>query len=75
MDALHKIFAEDFHFETEFFQIPSEKWETALNTKVANFIYEYDSPDNMVIVYYAGHGYVGKETKQFKLAAYVDHPS
>lgn len=68
---MRKIFATDFHFETEFFQIPSLKSETALNTKVANFVHEYDSPDNMVIVYYAGHGYVGEETKQFKLAAYV----
>lgn len=72
MDALRKIFAKDFHFETDFYEIPSVKWETALNTKVANFVHEYDSPDNMVIVYYAGHGYVGEETKQFKLAAYVE---
>lgn len=81
MGALHQIFDEDFHFETEFFQIPSVKWETALNTKVANFVYEYDNPDNMVIVYYAGHGYVGHETRQLKLSAYVepnsfcDHPT
>lgn len=69
---MRKIFAKDFHFETDFYQIPSVKWETALNTKVANFVHEYDSPDNMVIVYYAGHGYVGEETNQFKLAAYVE---
>lgn len=81
MDALHKILDEGFHYETEFFQIPSERWETALNTKIATFAHKYNSPDNMIIVYYAGHGYLGNETKKFKLAAYVephsifDHPA
>lgn len=69
---MRNIFAKDFQFETDFYQIPSVKCETALNTKVANFVHDYDSPDNMVIVYYAGHGYVGEESKQFKLAAYVE---
>lgn len=72
MDALHKILDQGFHYETDFYQIPSAKWETALNTKIANFVHEYNSPDNMVIVYYAGHGYVGDETRKFKLAAYVE---
>lgn len=75
MDALHKILAEGFQFETDFYQIPSVKWETALNTKVANFVHENNNLDNMVIVYYAGHGYVGDETGRFKLAAYVEPQS
>lgn len=76
MDELHKILDEDFHYETYFFQIPSARWETALVMRIANFVHEYNSPDNMVIVYYAGHGYVGDETNKFKLAAYVEpHPT
>lgn len=69
MDNLREIFAEGFLFETDHFEIPSERWQTALQRKVADFIHEYDSPDCMVIIYYGGHGYIGEETGQLKLSA------
>ena len=69
VDVLREIFANSFHFETDYFEIPSEKWQTALQLKVADFIHQYDSPDCMVIIYYGGHGYIGKETRELKLSA------
>lgn len=69
VDNLREIFAEGFLFETDHFEIPSERWQTALQRKVADFIHEYDSPDCMVIIYYGGHGYIGEETGQLKLSA------
>ena len=69
MDKLRQLFASDFNFKTRYFEIPSERWETALHKEVADFCYEYDSPEDLAIVYYAGHAYEGRETKRFKLAA------
>ncbi|MCJ1463168.1 hypothetical protein MMC07_001773 [Pseudocyphellaria aurata] len=72
VDMLRDIFAKDFHFETDYFEIPSEKWSTALQLKIANFIHEYNSPDCMVVIYYGGHGYEGIETKKLKLSAKIE---
>ena len=71
MDRLQAIFKTQFNFETQHFQIPPNKSDTALLAAVTNFANEYNSPDNLMIVYYGGHGYRGSETQQFKLAALV----
>lgn len=69
MDKLRELFETEFNFKTECYEIPSDRWETALHKKLADFCYEYDSPEDLAIIYYAGHAYTGKETKEFKLAA------
>lgn len=71
MNILKDTLAKDFQFETDSFEIPSERWETALQKKVADFVHEYDSPDCMVIIYYAGHAYIGGDTGKLKVAAYA----
>ena len=69
VDKLRELFERDFHFQTESYEIPSERWETALHEKLAVFCHEYDSPEDLAIIYYGGHAYTGQETKEFKLAA------
>ena len=66
---LRLLFENEFHFKTVHFEIPSQRWETALHKAVADFCYEYDSPEDLAIVYYGGHAYTGTETNHFKLAA------
>lgn len=69
VDKLMKTFKENFRFETESYEIPSERWATALHKRVADFCYMYDSPEDLAIIYYGGHGYPGTETNQLKLSA------
>ena len=69
MDKLRRLFSESFSFKTEYFEIPSGRWESALHKKLADFCYEYDSPEDLAIIYYSGHIYEGRETKNFKFAA------
>lgn len=69
VDALRKLFDEDFNYETDYFLIPKARWQTALQKRIADLFYEYDSPDCLTIIYYGGHGYVGEESKSLKLAA------
>ncbi|KAL8806794.1 MAG: hypothetical protein Q9200_004910 [Gallowayella weberi] len=71
VDALRKLFEEEFNYETDYFLIPKDRWQTALQKRIADLLYEYDSPDCLTIVYYGGHGYVGVETQSLKLAAHV----
>ncbi|KAL9061639.1 MAG: hypothetical protein Q9206_000459 [Seirophora lacunosa] len=69
VDALRALFADEFKYETAYFQIPKERWQTALQKRIADFLYEFDSHDCLTIIYYGGHGYIGKETRSLKLAA------
>ncbi len=69
VDKLRDLFQNTFNFKTEYYEIPSDRRETALHKKVADFCYEYDSPEDLAIIYYGGHAYEGQETKEFKLAA------
>lgn len=69
MDKLRDLLREAFCFETEHFEIPSERSETDLILKVSTFISTYNSPECLAIIYFGGHAYEGRETKKFKLAA------
>ena len=69
MDNLRELFKSEFNFKAEIYEIPSDRWETALHKKLADFCHEYDSPDDLAIIYYGGHAYTGEETKEFKFAA------
>jgi len=66
---LKELIATDFCFETSHFKIPSTKWKTGLHKAISDFCHDFDSPDCLAILYYAGHAYPGKETGEFKLAA------
>ena len=69
MNRLRNLLEDDFHFETEYFEIPSERSEPDLMMKASTFVSSYNNPDCLAIIYYGGHGYVGAKTKKFKLAA------
>ena len=69
VDALRELLTEGFQYETDYYQIPSARWETALFSKVADFLHKYDDPQCLVVIYYGGHGYNGKDTGHFKWAA------
>ncbi|KAL9591887.1 MAG: hypothetical protein Q9179_007273 [Wetmoreana sp. 5 TL-2023] len=72
VDALRNLFENRFHYETKSYEIPKTRWQTGLQKEIADLYYDYDSPDNLVILYYGGHGYVGGETESLKLAAKVE---
>lgn len=71
VDALNHFFASKMRFETDHYEIPSEKWQTSLNRKLSDFVFKYDSPDCLILVYYGGHAYFGEETGAFKLSGLV----
>ncbi|KAL8662805.1 MAG: hypothetical protein Q9202_004406 [Teloschistes flavicans] len=72
VDALRDCFDKEFNYETDSFQIPKERWQTALQKRIAELYYEYDSSDCLTILYYAGHGYIGEETQKLKFSAKVE---
>ncbi|KAL8711529.1 MAG: hypothetical protein Q9225_007103 [Loekoesia sp. 1 TL-2023] len=69
VDALREFFAQELNYETDYFEIPKDRWQTALHRRISDMCHEFNSPDCLTIIYYAGHGYLGEETKSLKLAA------
>ncbi|KAI0411724.1 hypothetical protein F5X98DRAFT_42481 [Xylaria grammica] len=60
-NQLAKMFRESFGYRTLPYQIPSEDPQRQLNLHVAQFIASYGRDDNLIIVYYGGHGSQGGE--------------
>lgn len=60
MDALIALLTNEFNFETSEFKIPSKEWQTSFAKTVADFTYNYDSPNSLAIIYYGGHGYINQ---------------
>lgn len=52
---LHNVFAAQFSFQVEQWQIPSETPTRALQTKLYDFQNSHQSEKELLIVYYGGH--------------------
>ncbi|KAK5126708.1 hypothetical protein LTR85_009642 [Meristemomyces frigidus] len=61
---LRDIFKDRFGYDVREYQIPSERSATGLARALANFAYEFDSPNKMAICYYGGHGQFVKDRLQ-----------
>ena len=64
VEQLKRLFKESFNYTTCSYFIPSSKPQSSLNVRVASFIDAFGGADNLLIVYYGGHG--GPRTSQGK---------
>jgi hypothetical protein len=55
VDRLRDVFKNQFRFNTETFEIPSDRSASALCLKISDFAYRYDHPKKLSIIYYGGH--------------------
>ena len=69
MDKLRNLFGESFKFKTKYLEIPAERWKNALRETVADFLSEYDSPEDLAITHYSQNSYERRTTKESYLAA------
>ena len=53
---LEGLFRNTYHFETEGWRIPSKRSHNSLAAKILGFLDDYESKDNLLVVYYGGHG-------------------
>ena len=63
VNALKLVLEERFRYHTTMAYLDNnnnKKLQVQLNKKVADFVHEYDGPNTLFIVYYAGHGKPGK---------------
>ncbi|KAJ4384756.1 hypothetical protein N0V86_000358 [Didymella sp. IMI 355093] len=72
---LDTLFRDRFHYHTETIELNlSTKPQLQLNSRVSNFTEKYDGPNNLLIVYYTGHGVFREQDKPqyLQLAATVN---
>ncbi|KAL1645886.1 hypothetical protein SLS61_008147 [Didymella pomorum] len=70
VQELDTLFRNRFHYTTEIVELNMKgKPQLQLKSRVSKFIEDYDGPNNLLIVYYTGHG-VYKDTENYlQLAA------
>ena len=62
LDRLGYLFEKLYCFNVETWLIPSNSTSHFdLINKACGFLTEFDSNDNLFIVYYAGHGYINQD--------------
>jgi hypothetical protein len=74
---LDTLFRDRFHYHTETIELNlSTKPQLQLNSRVSNFTEKYDGPNNLLIVYYTGHGVFREQDKpQYLQLAATINPS
>ncbi|KAF2685826.1 hypothetical protein K458DRAFT_387779 [Lentithecium fluviatile CBS 122367] len=69
-EELRDIFANRFRFETETVELNvSSKPQHQINRHLSAFIEKHDGPNNLLIVYYTGHGVYREDHKHLELTA------
>jgi hypothetical protein len=62
LNTLANVFEDQYGFNVETWQIPTNKTShTNLMQKALDFLSDYDSEDNLFILYYAGHGFINQD--------------
>lgn len=54
--GIARVFRDSFNYVVLPFKIPSVDSQQRLNLHVAQFVSQYGSEDNLIVVYYGGHG-------------------
>ncbi|OCK80678.1 hypothetical protein K432DRAFT_297177 [Lepidopterella palustris CBS 459.81] len=73
VEELEALFQNSFNYNTKVVELNvSKKPQHQLNTHLNVFVEEHDGPDNLMIVYYTGHGKYRDKEKYLELTATTD---
>ena len=64
---LEDVFQHEYNFRTQKLQISDKRPQSQLNLELANFVHDHGHDGNLLILYYAGHGFYNKDENEFQL--------
>jgi len=64
---LEDVFHREYNFQTQKLQISDKRPQSQLNMELANFVHNHGHDGNLLIIYYAGHGFYNKDEHEFQL--------
>ncbi|KAL8776403.1 MAG: hypothetical protein Q9203_003400 [Teloschistes exilis] len=56
LQELGEVFSQTYHFQTEAWKIPSTNSHNALAFRMMEFLRDHDDRENLLMIYYGGHG-------------------
>ena len=68
---VHAIFRQDFHFEVEYYAIPTRKSFLELDKRINLLLKSCGFEDNLIIMYYGGHGDPNDQAGEDQLAVWA----
>jgi hypothetical protein len=71
VDELTKVFANIFGYDVQELELPATNAQLTLNSRVSTWACEHNSTDNLLIVYYAGHGIWDTDLGVLEFAPYA----
>ncbi|KAH6881689.1 hypothetical protein BKA58DRAFT_372007 [Alternaria rosae] len=63
VDDLTNVFKKVFNYEVTELQLEEKNPQVQLELEIYRWVYEHDDPNNLLVVYYAGHGVYDKALK------------
>jgi hypothetical protein len=63
VQRLRHVFENMYQFQVETYQIPNEKPDRALKSRILQFLIN-DLADNLLVIYYAGHARRGSQSNE-----------
>lgn len=69
--ALGELFSRGFHFNIDFYPIPSEQSHVTLDTRINLLLTEHGDANNLLIIHYGGHGDSNDDDGEQKLAVWA----
>lgn len=61
IDELEVLLRHMYHYRTDQWKIPSNKSHNAVVRRIMQSLEDFESTDNLLIVYYGGHGYMNED--------------
>ncbi|KAF2263479.1 hypothetical protein CC78DRAFT_270147 [Lojkania enalia] len=75
-EELNDVFRHQYRFHTEIVELNvASKPQHQISRHITTFIQMHDGPNNLMIVYYTGHGEYKDDQKYLELAGYLDSTS
>jgi hypothetical protein len=68
---LTNVFESIFMYSVTKVELEESKPQQQLDMEITAWIFKYDSPGNLLIVYYGGHGVYDLQTKALEILPYV----
>lgn len=69
--SLGALFSNDFHYDVDYFPIPSENSHIELDTRINLLLKQRGHSDHLLVIYYGGHGDPNKDEGEDKLAVWA----